>query len=100
MTEPNLNILEQLEGEWRDLCSGIRQETLEELFMQATAAATQTSYALTDAERAEALAIHDQTEADFLAHIEGLTDAQWTFRPGPDRWSVQEAAEHIVIVES
>ena len=54
MTDPNLNILEQLEREWRDLCSGIRQEKLEELFMQATAVATQTSYALTEAERAAA----------------------------------------------
>jgi uncharacterized damage-inducible protein DinB len=100
MTEPNLNILEQLEGEWRDLCSGIRQEKLEELFMQATATALQTSYTLTDAERAVALAIHDQTEADFLAHIEGLSEAQWTFRPGPNRWTLQETAEHIVLVES
>jgi uncharacterized damage-inducible protein DinB len=100
MTDPNLNILEQLEGEWRDLCSGIRQEKLEELFMQATAATMQLSATLSDAERAEALAFHDQTEADFLANIEGLSEAQWTFRPGPDRWTVQETAEHIVIVES
>jgi uncharacterized damage-inducible protein DinB len=100
MTGPSLNILEQLEGEWRDLCSGIRQEKLEELFMQATAATMQLSATLTDAERAEALAIHDQIETDFLASIEGLSEAQWTFRPGPDRWTVQETAEHIVIVES
>jgi uncharacterized damage-inducible protein DinB len=100
MTEPNLNILGQLEGEWRDLCSGIRREKLEELFMQVTAATMQKSYTLTDMERSEALAIHDQTERDFLASIEGLSQAQWTFRPGPNRWSVQETAEHIVLVEA
>jgi hypothetical protein len=100
MTDPNLNILEQLEREWRDLCRGIREEKMEELFMQVAAATIQASAELTGEERAEALAFHDQTERDFLQSIEGLTEAQWTFRPALDRWSVQETAEHVVLVES
>ena len=28
----------------------------------------------------------------------GLTDAQWKFKPGPDRWSIGEILEHMVIV--
>ena len=35
----------------------------------------------------------------FLAAVQGLTQAQWTFKPSPTRWSVQEVAEHVVLVE-
>jgi hypothetical protein len=102
MTDPNLNILERLEREWRDLCSGIRQDKMEELFMQVATATKQSSasFTLTDAERTEALALHDRTDQDFLQQIEGLSEAQWTFRPGPNRWSVQETAEHVILAES
>jgi hypothetical protein len=96
----HLNILEQLESEWRDLCSGIRQEKMEELLMQVAAATMQLTETLTDAERAEALAFHDQVERDFLESFQNLNDAQWTFHPGPGRWSVQEIAEHVILAES
>jgi len=100
-TDLGPNILEQLELEWRGLCAGIRQEKMEDLFMQVTAAAQQThEQQLTEAERAEALAPHDQTEQDFLAAIQGLSEAQWTFKPGPQRWSIQEVAEHVTRVEA
>ena len=36
-----------------------------------------------------------KTEAAFLKSIDGVTDAQWTWKSAPDRWSVAEAAEHI-----
>ena len=36
-----------------------------------------------------------KTEAAFLKAIDGVSDAQWTWKPAPDRWSVAEAAEHI-----
>ncbi len=29
----------------------------------------------------------------------GLSDAQWKFKPAPDRWSIAENLEHIVIVQ-
>jgi DinB superfamily len=29
----------------------------------------------------------------------GLTPAQWRFNPAPDRWSIAECAEHVVIAE-
>jgi len=34
-----------------------------------------------------------------LSSIEGLTQAQWTFKPAPNVWSVQECAEHIILAE-
>ena len=29
----------------------------------------------------------------------GLSDAQWRFKPAPDRWSIAEILEHMVIVQ-
>jgi hypothetical protein len=44
----------------------------------------------------DALVAHlKKTEAAFLKSIDGLSDAQWAWKPAPDRWSVAEAAEHI-----
>ena len=39
------------------------------------------------------------TEAAFLKSIDGVSDAQWRWKPAPDRWSVAEAAEHITKAE-
>ena len=41
----------------------------------------------------------EKTRADVLAATKGLTDAQWNYRPGPDRWSVAEVTEHIAASE-
>jgi hypothetical protein len=44
----------------------------------------------------EALVAHlKKTEAAFLKSIDGMSEAQWKWKPAPDRWSVAEAAEHI-----
>jgi DinB family protein len=38
-----------------------------------------------------------QKSRDALLHsIAGLTEAQWKFKPAPDRWSAAECAEHIL----
>lgn len=36
-----------------------------------------------------------KTEAAFLKSIDGVSDAQWTWKAAPERWSVAETAEHI-----
>jgi hypothetical protein len=41
-----------------------------------------------------------QTQQAFVASISGLSDAQWTFKAGPDRWSIAEVAEHIAVSET
>jgi len=41
-----------------------------------------------------------QTRQAFLDSISGLSEAQWTFRAGADRWSIAEVAEHIAISET
>jgi len=40
-----------------------------------------------------------QTQQDFLNSIKGLSEAQWKFKPAPERWSVAEVAEHIALSE-
>lgn len=34
-----------------------------------------------------------------LDATEGLSDAQWNFKPGPDRWSIAEIMEHLAAAE-
>jgi len=47
-----------------------------------------------------ALAQHLRGSAEaFEKSIAGLTEAQWTFKPAPDRWSIAECAEHIAATE-
>ena len=39
------------------------------------------------------------TRKQFLDSIEGLSEAQWNFKPDEKTWSVAEVAEHIAISE-
>lgn len=54
---------------------------------------------MTDAERAALVAHLERTAARFEKSIEGLSDAQWSWKAAPERWSVGEAAEHIATSE-
>src|SRR5579883_1662201 len=56
--------------------------------------------AMTAAERSYLLEQLETSKKEMLASIEGLTDAQWKFKAGPDRWSVAQCAEHLVLSES
>jgi len=56
--------------------------------------------ALTPAERAHAIQLLQDSQKEFLALVDGLTDAQWTYKSAPDRWSVGETAEHIMLGEA
>jgi hypothetical protein len=55
---------------------------------------------MTDAERSKVLGWLEDSRKEFLAAIDGLTDGQWKWKPAPDRWSVGEVAEHIVLAEA
>ena len=39
------------------------------------------------------------SEVRLLGLVEGLTPAQWSFREGPERWSIAENIEHCVLFE-
>ena len=55
---------------------------------------------LTQQERDTLVKHLEQTRQAFLDSIEGLSDAQWAYKAGPDRWSIAEVAEHIAVSES
>ena len=54
---------------------------------------------MTKAERAYLLQQLESTKSSMLASIKGLTQAEWTFKPAPDVWSIQECAEHMILAE-
>ncbi|MGH9674882.1 MAG: DinB family protein [Bryobacteraceae bacterium] len=70
------------------------KETL--LLLMATAAFPQT---IADAERERAVRYLESTRDQFLELTSKLTDAQYRWKPAPERWSVAECAEHITATE-
>lgn len=41
----------------------------------------------------------ESTKKNIEEATKGLSDAQWNFKPGPDRWSVAQVMEHIALAE-
>jgi hypothetical protein len=64
------------------------------LFLMALAAAAQTP-----AERAHAVQYLTETRNGVTAAVQGLSDAQWNFKPAPDKWSIAEILEHLALTE-
>jgi hypothetical protein len=54
---------------------------------------------VSSSERSRAAKYLSETEAQVLSATKGLSSAQLTFKPGPDRWSIAEVIEHLTIVE-
>lgn len=54
---------------------------------------------VSDAERTYALEALQTTRISLRQTLDGLSDAQLSYKPGADRWSIAECAEHIVLVE-
>jgi hypothetical protein len=55
---------------------------------------------LTPGERDRAMSHLHGTRKLFLDATANLSEAQWKFKPGPDRWSVAECAEHLTESET
>lgn len=64
----------------------------------ATALAT-ADETLTPAHLDRARLFLQQTQSGIEGVMKGLSEAQWNFKPAPDRWSVAETVEHIVAVQ-
>ena len=54
---------------------------------------------LTPPEREQALRYLAETRDGVVEAVKGLSDAQWRFKPAPDRWSVAEVVEHLALIE-
>ncbi len=50
-------------------------------------------------ERAALVSQFEETKANLLKTVNGLSDAQIKFKPAPDRWSIAECMEHIILSE-
>ena len=80
----------------------MRNQTLKCIVMAAlaiTGAATISAQELTQAEKEHALQYLESTKADVLAATKDLSEAQWNFKAGPDRWSCAQVMEHIAAAE-
>jgi len=55
---------------------------------------------LSTEERAQVLRWLEESHRGFFAEITGVSDDQWNWKPAPERWSVGETAEHIVLAEA
>jgi uncharacterized damage-inducible protein DinB len=66
------------------------------LLCAATSAFSQT---LTASDRDRAMQYLESTKQAVLDATAGLSEAQWNFKPAPDRWSVAEVVEHIAAAE-
>ena len=55
---------------------------------------------ITAAERTKVLDWLTESRQQFLAAIANVSEAQWKWKPSPERWSVGEVAEHIVKAEA
>ena len=54
---------------------------------------------LTAEELDQARLFLQQTQNAVVGATKGLSEAQWKFKPAPDRWSIAENLDHIVIVQ-
>jgi hypothetical protein len=54
---------------------------------------------ITDGEREKALALLARSRTAVLQAVEGVTDDQAKWKPGPERWSILEYIEHLAVAE-
>lgn len=54
---------------------------------------------VTQAEKDRAMQYLESTKQGVVEATKGLSDAQWNFKPGPDRWSIAQVMEHIAAAE-
>lgn len=54
---------------------------------------------VSQADKDRALVYLKSSEKGVLDATKGLSDGQWNFKPGPDRWSVAEVMEHLAAAE-
>jgi hypothetical protein len=62
-------------------------------------ATTAQAQELTQADKDRAMQYLETTKKNVLEATKGLSEAQWNFKPGPDRWSVAQVMEHIATAE-
>lgn len=54
---------------------------------------------MTPEERMHIIKLLEDSQKEYLSYMEDVSEAQWNWKPVPDRWSVGQTAEHILIAE-
>jgi hypothetical protein len=54
---------------------------------------------VSQADKDRALAYLESTKKGVVEATKGLSDAQWNFKPAPERWSIAEVMEHLAAAE-
>jgi hypothetical protein len=54
---------------------------------------------LSQTDRDHSMSYQHATRKQFLDALDGISEEQWKYKPGPDRWSIAEVAEHIAVAE-
>jgi len=54
---------------------------------------------VSQADKDRALAYLESTKKGVVEATKGLSDPQWNFKAGPDRWSIAEVMEHLAAAE-
>src|SRR5258708_9562901 len=69
------------------------------LILALAGAASAKAQDVSQAEKERALQYLESTKKGVLDATKGLSDAQWNFRPAPDRWAVAPVMEHLAAAE-
>lgn len=79
-----------------------RRSIITPLAVLTLAAAAQPAMAQTssDATPGQLIELYMVSNRAMLEAVDGLTDEQWSFKPGPDRWSIAEVLEHVIIADT
>jgi hypothetical protein len=80
----------------RNTLRGIAQVLTPALFLSALAAGE----GLTPPDREKGLRYLAGSRNGVVEATKGLSEAQWKFKPAPDRWSIAEVVEHLALVEN
>jgi hypothetical protein len=67
--------------------------------LASSAATSLRAQELTQAEKDRAVQYLEKTKQGVLDATKGLSEAQWNFKAGPDRWSIAQCVEHIAAAE-
>jgi hypothetical protein len=57
------------------------------------------SGALAPEERSYLIDQLGKSKQAFIGSIQGLTEAQWTYKAAPEKWSIKDCAEHLILAE-
>lgn len=59
-----------------------------------------TEVRMTSEDRTKLMNWLEESRKEFLAAIDSANESQWTWKSVPDRWSIGEVAEHVVLAEA